>query len=169
MIKRLRGISGPGRFWPHCSALRSASAFRRRLARGSGRRSRPCRRAIRPARSRTAARAEQAAAVNPICVRLEGQLAALNRGGADPAAPIRSSATKMPPASSRPISTALSAQAKRRGCESGFFSLFTGQAPECQPLNAQIQQMRDNLDRTMSDLERLKSGNNYDQEGQRRR
>ena len=28
--------------------------------------------------------------------------------------------------------------------------------------------MRDNLDRAMSDLERLKSGNNYDQEGQRR-
>ena len=61
------------------------------------------------------------------------------------------------------------AQAKRRGCEGGgFFSLFTGQSPECQPLNAQIQQMRDSLDRTMSDLERLKSGNNYDQDGQRR-
>ena len=30
------------------------------------------------------------------------------------------------------------------------------------------QQMRDNLDRTMTDLERLKSGNNYDQDGQRR-
>ena len=61
------------------------------------------------------------------------------------------------------------AHAKRRGCEGGgFFSLFTGQSPECQPLNAQIQQMRDNLDRTMTDLERLKSGNNYDQDGQRR-
>ncbi|MES1264478.1 MAG: LuxR C-terminal-related transcriptional regulator, partial [Variovorax sp.] len=50
----------------------------------------------------------------------------------------------------------------------GFFSLFTGQAPECLPLNAQIQQLRDALDRTMSDLERIKSGNSYGQEGQRR-
>ena len=57
---------------------------------------------------------------------------------------------------------------KKPGCEGGgFFSLFTGRSPQCGPLNAQIQQMRGNLDRMMSDLERLKSGST-DQEGQRR-
>jgi hypothetical protein len=60
------------------------------------------------------------------------------------------------------------AQSKKQGCEGiGFFALFTGRSPQCAPLNSQIQQMRDNLDRTMTDLERLKSGNN-DQDGQRR-
>jgi hypothetical protein len=102
---------------------------------------------------------------NPVCVRLEGQLAVLSRGsGSDQIRRYEDAVAKQQADLDRAL-----AQAKRRGCEGGgFFSLFTGQAPECQPLNAQIQQMRDNLDRSMSDLERLKSGNNYDQDGQRR-
>jgi len=107
-------------------------------------------------------------ASNPVCVRLEGQLAILNRGGADPRADqIRRYDEAI--AKQQADLDRILAQAKRRGCNGGgFFSLFTGQSPECQPLNAQIQQMRDNLDRAMSDLERIKSGSNYDQDGQRR-
>src|ERR1700722_8311265 len=108
-------------------------------------------------------------ASNPVCVRLEGQLAIVNRGGADPGRPRQIKRYEDSAGKQQADLDRMLAQAKRRGCEGGgFFSLFTGQSPECQPLNAQIQQMRDNLDRTMTDLERLKSGNNYDQDGQRR-
>ncbi len=112
--------------------------------------------------------AEQPPPSNPMCVRLEGQLAMIDRGGADPARADQIRRYEEAAGKQQGELDRLQTQAKRRGCESGFFSLFTGQAPECQPLNAQIQQLRDTLDRTMSDLERIKSGNNYNQEGQRR-
>jgi hypothetical protein len=106
---------------------------------------------------------------NPVCVRLEGQLAIVNRGGADPGRADQIKRYEDATAKQQSDLDRMLVQAKRRGCEGGgFFSLFTRQSPECQPLNAQIQQMRDNLDRTMTDLERLKSGSNYDQDGQRR-
>jgi hypothetical protein len=110
---------------------------------------------------------EQAAS-NPVCVRFESQLAALDRGAADPA---RADQIKRYDDSIAKQQTELDrtlAQSRKLGCEGGgFFALFSGRAPQCQPLNAQIQQMHDNLDRMMSDLERLKSGSNYDQQGQR--
>jgi hypothetical protein len=108
------------------------------------------------------------AQANPVCVRLEGQLALVNRGAGDAALldaikHMEDSAGKQQADLDR-----LLARSKKQGCEGGgFFALFTGNSPECQPLNAQIQQMRDNLDHTMSDLERLKSGSS-DQESQRR-
>src|ERR1700733_5802037 len=105
---------------------------------------------------------------NPVCVRLEGQMAALNRGAVDPARAAQIKRYEDAAGKQQADLDRLVTHAKRRGCESGFFSLFTGQAPECQPLNAQIQQLRDSLDRTMSDLERIKTGNSYNQEGQRR-
>jgi Protein of unknown function (DUF2865) len=111
---------------------------------------------------------DQQAPSNPVCVRLESQLAIINRGGADPGRADQIRRSEDTVAKQQGELDRMLAQARRRGCEGGFFSLFTGQPPECQPLNAQIQQMRDNLDRSMSDLERLKSGNNYDQDGQRR-
>jgi len=59
------------------------------------------------------------------------------------------------------------AQSRRTGCEGlGFFSLFGGQPPQCGTLNSQIQQMRANLDRMMSDLQRL-HGADVDRDGQR--
>ncbi len=116
-----------------------------------------------PAQGQTAAPSDQPAS-NPVCVRLEGQLAILTRGGADQIRRGEDTIAKQQAELDRTL-----AQSKKRGCEGGgFFALFTGHAPECQPLTAQIQQMRDNLDRSMSDLEHLKSGNNSDQEGQRR-
>lgn len=106
------------------------------------------------------------AASNPICVRLESQLAALRSGAGDPRADqakrYEDAVAKQQADLDRTV-----AQSKRLGCETGFFALFTGGGPQCQPINAQIQQMRDNLDRAMSELERLKSGSN-DREGPRR-
>ena len=104
---------------------------------------------------------------NPVCGRLEAQLANLNRGIADPQADQLKRAEDAVAKQQADLDRLL-AQSKRQGCEGGgFFALFAGRSPQCQPLNAQIQQMRDNLDRMMSDLERLKSGGN-DQDSQRR-
>jgi hypothetical protein len=111
---------------------------------------------------------QTAATSTAVCVRLEAQLAILNRGASDPA---RADQIKRDEEAAGKQQVELDrtlAQSKRQGCEGGgFFALFTGRSPACQPLNAQIQQMRDNLDRLMSDLEHLKSGNS-DQEGPRR-
>ena len=106
--------------------------------------------------------------VNPVCARLEGQLAILNRNAADPARAEQIKRNEDAVAKQQAELDRLSAQSKRQGCEGGgFFALFTGRSPACQPLNTQIQQLRDNLDRLMSEQERLKSGNS-DQEGPRR-
>jgi Protein of unknown function (DUF2865) len=111
--------------------------------------------------------ADQAAS-NPICVRLESQLATLNRGAADPARADQIKRHEDAIAKQQADLDRTLAQSKKVGCEGGgFFALFTGGGPQCQPINAQIQQMRDNLDHTMTELERLKSGSN-DQEGPRR-
>jgi hypothetical protein len=106
--------------------------------------------------------ADQPPAGNPICVRLESQLAALRSGAGDQVKRYEDAVAKQQADLDRTV-----AQSKRAGCETGFFALFTGGGPQCQPINAQIQQMRDNLDRAMSELERLKSGN-ADREGPRR-
>jgi hypothetical protein len=114
----------------------------------------------------------QGAPVNPICPRLEGQLATIDRGGStDPAKDdqirrYQDAATKQQAELDR-----VTLQAKRMGCESsGFFSLFNGQSQQCSPVNNQITQMRANLDQINTSLERLRSGGfgGMDRENQRR-
>lgn len=114
----------------------------------------------------------QGPAANPICVRLEVQLAAVDRGGSsDPAKDdqirrYQDAATKQQAELDR-----LTLQAKRMGCDSsGFFSLFNNQSAQCGPVNNQIQQMRGNLDLITTSLERLRSGGlgGSDRENQRR-
>ena len=107
---------------------------------------------------------------NPVCQRLEAQLVALDRGAADPqrADQIRryeEAANRQQGELDRTI-----AQARRQGCEgSGFFDFFRGQSQQCTPLNNQIQSMRDNLDRIMADLQKLRGvGADYERDGQRR-
>jgi hypothetical protein len=110
-----------------------------------------------------------AQARNPICTQLEGQLSAFDRGitdasQSDQAKRLDDTARKQQADLDR-----LSAQARRSGCEgNGFFSLFVSQPAQCGPLNAQIQQARANLDRTMNDLQRAQSNTGADREGQRR-
>jgi hypothetical protein len=97
---------------------------------------------------------------NPMCSRLEGQLAALDRGASgDPARDdqirrYQDSQTRQQAELDR-----VTMQAKRMGCDSsGFFSLFNGQSAQCGPVNTQIQQMRANLDQITANLERLRGG-----------
>jgi hypothetical protein len=113
----------------------------------------------------------QGAAVNPMCPRLEAQLATIDRGGSgDPARDdqirrYQDSATKQQNELDR-----VTSQAKRMGCDSsGFFSLFSGQSAQCGPVNNQIQQMRANLDQITTSLERLRTGGGSpDRDNQRR-
>ncbi len=110
---------------------------------------------------------------NPICQRLEGQLATIDRGAGsgDPAKDeqirkYQEAQTRQQGELDRVVS-----QAKRMGCESsGFFSLFNQNSAQCGPVNNQIQQMRGNLDQITTSLERLRSGGlgGADRENQRR-
>ena len=113
-----------------------------------------------------------APSVNPMCPRLEGQLATIDRGGSsgDPAKDdqirrYQDAATKQQSELDR-----VTSQAKRQGCDSsGFFSLFSGKSAQCGPVNNQIQQMRANLDQIMTSLERLRGGGpGGDRDNQRR-
>ncbi|RTM05741.1 MAG: DUF2865 domain-containing protein [Bradyrhizobiaceae bacterium] len=111
---------------------------------------------------------------NPMCVRLESQLAVLDRGGGGDAAReeqirrYQDSQTRQQAELDR-----VTMQAKRMGCDStGFFSLFNGQSAQCGPVNTQIQQMRANLDQITGNLERLRGGGpggfNPERDNQRR-
>ena len=115
----------------------------------------------------------QGVPVNPMCPRLEAQLATIDHGssGGDPAKEdqirrYQDAATKQQSELDR-----VTLQAKRMGCDSsGFFSLFNGQSAQCSPVNNQIQQMRANLDQITTSLERLRSGGlgGADRDNQRR-
>ncbi|WP_050404692.1 DUF2865 domain-containing protein [Bradyrhizobium embrapense] len=117
--------------------------------------------------------APQGAQANPMCARLEGQLAAIDRGGGsgDPAKDeqirrYQDAATRQQGELDR-----VTAQARRMGCDSsGFLSLFNNNSAQCGPINNQIQQMRANLDQMTANLERLRTGGlgGADRENQRR-
>ena len=116
---------------------------------------------------------QQGAQGNPICIRLEGQLATIDRGAGtgDPAKDEQIRRYQEAQAKQQAELDRVTQQAKRMGCESsGFFSLFNGRSAQCGPVNNQIQQMRGNLDQITSSLERLRSGGigGADRENQRR-
>jgi hypothetical protein len=105
---------------------------------------------------------------NPACLRLEGQLASLDRGNFDPARADQIKRYEDAAARQQAELDRMNAQARRQGCEGrGFFSLFGGQPAQCTQINSQIQQMRVNLDRVLAELQQLQ-GNSADREGQRR-
>ena len=112
------------------------------------------------------------AAVNPVCPRLEAQLATIDRGGGgDPAKDEQIRRYQDAAAKQQSELDRVTSQAKRMGCDSsGFFSLFSGQSAQCGPVNNQIQQMRANLDQITTSLERLRGGGfgNADRDSQRR-
>ncbi len=69
---------------------------------------------------------DQPAASNPICVRLEGQLAMINRGAADPARTDQIKRSEDAVAKQQADLDRVLAQSKKQGCEGGgFFALFT--------------------------------------------
>src|SRR3977135_928936 len=110
--------------------------------------------------------------VNPICPRLEAQLATIPPGGSN--APARDEQIRRYQEAAAKQQSELdrvTSQAKRMGCDSsGFFSLFSGQSAQCGPVNSQIQQMRANLDQITTSLERLRGGGlgGADRDNQRR-
>src|SRR5215831_20969620 len=111
------------------------------------------------------------APVNPICPRLEAQLATIDRGAnGDPAKDEQIRRYQDAAARQQSELDRIRAQAKRQGCDSsGFFSLFNGRSEQCGPINTQIQQMRANLDQITSSLEQWRGGGlNAERDNQRR-
>src|SRR6266487_1424704 len=102
----------------------------------------------------------QGTAVNPMCPRLEAQLATIDRGGTgDPARDEQVRRYQEAASKQQGELDRVTSQAKRMGCDSsGFFSLFSGQSAQCGPVNNQIQQMRANLEQITTSLERLRGG-----------
>src|SRR5437763_15451965 len=84
---------------------------------------------------------QQGAQANPVCVRLEGQLATIARGAGtgDPAKDEQIRRYQEAAAKQQAELDRVTLQAKRMGCESsGFFSLFNGRSAQCGPVNNQI-------------------------------
>ncbi len=104
---------------------------------------------------------------SPACIRLETQLVNLDRGGGDARAEqirrYEESLARQQQELDRTV-----AQSRRLGCESSSFFLFgSGQPPQCDQLNRQVQNMRVNLARIQEGLERLQGSTN-DRDEQRR-
>src|SRR4051812_19248149 len=81
---------------------------------------------------------QQGAQTNPICIRLEGQLATIDRGAGtgDPAKDEQIRRYQEAQAKQQAELDRVTQQAKRMGCEgSGFFSLFHGRQAQCGPAN----------------------------------
>src|SRR5437899_9497401 len=114
----------------------------------------------------------QGAPVNPMCPRLEAQLATIDRGGGsgDPSKDEQIRRYQDAASKQQGELDRVTSQAKRMGCDSsGFFSLFSGQSAQCGPVNNQIQQMRANLEQITTSLERLRGGfGGTDRDNQRR-
>jgi hypothetical protein len=106
-------------------------------------------------------------AANQVCVRLESQLAMIDRGAADPARADQIKRAEDAVGRQQAELERLQAVARRTGCESSGFFLFGGQSPQCADVNGRIQRVRGDLDRTNSDLQRLQ-GNTPDRSDQRR-
>jgi len=105
---------------------------------------------------------------NPICARLEGQLATFDQtSGSQSRAQQISSAQDAIAKQQADLDRAVT-QAHKAGCAGeGFFAVFSALVPQCGPITSQIQQMRGDLDRMTTDLQKLQSGSD-DQSGQRR-
>ncbi|HXW26847.1 MAG TPA: DUF2865 domain-containing protein [Xanthobacteraceae bacterium] len=99
-----------------------------------------------------------APAPNQTCVRLESQLALIDRGATDPARADQIKRAEDAVKQQQFELDRLQAQARRNGCEGSGFFLFGGQPPQCADLNSQIQRVRGGLDRLNSDLQRLQGG-----------
>lgn len=112
------------------------------------------------------------ASPNPMCQRLEAQLAAVDRGGTDPGRAEQIRRYEDAAARQSAELDRVTNQAKRMGCDSsGFFSLFSNQSAQCGPVNNQIQQMRGNLDQITTSLERLRGSGgagSFERDQQRR-
>ncbi len=115
------------------------------------------------------AHAQQQPQASPYCSRLEAQLQAFDRGAADSSRADQIRKLEDAAGNQQTELDRQEAAARRAGCEgNSFFVLFSGQQAQCAPLNTKIQQMRGNLDRILTDIERLRGDPSSEREGQRR-
>jgi hypothetical protein len=108
-----------------------------------------------------------APSANPVCGRLEAQLAAIDRGATDPARAERT--RRIEDALNREQEDLDHAQAQwqRLGCQPvTLFTIFTSQPQQCGPLGNQIRQIRATIDQTTMDLERSRHGDEDDMQRQ---
>ena len=108
------------------------------------------------------------AAANPVCGRLEAQLAAIDRGaGGDPARAEQTRRIEETLNKQQADLDRTQSQWQRLGCQPlNLFSIFSNQSPQCGPLNNQISQMRAVIDRTMAELQRSRHGADDDMQRQ---
>jgi hypothetical protein len=104
---------------------------------------------------------------NRVCVQLENQLAAFDRGTNDPARAEQARRLDEAIHSQQAELDRNMANAKRIGCEGGFF-LFGGRPAQCGPLNGQIQTQRTNIERMQTQLAQLQNLAGPERESQRR-
>jgi hypothetical protein len=115
--------------------------------------------------AQTLAQAQQ----NPICTRLEAQLASFDRSASDPARADQIQRFEDAASNQQNEIDRQQALGRRMGCgNNSFFVLFSGEPAQCGPLNAKIQQMRANLDNIRSDLARLQGAAGPERDSQRR-
>lgn len=108
-----------------------------------------------------------AQAPNAYCQRLEAQLAAIDRGGADPSRAEQLRRYDETLNRQQFEMDRLTAQARRLDCgSSGLFSIFQTPAPQCDGLNRQIEQLRGNITRMRGEMQQLDG--NLDRAEQRR-
>ena len=91
-------------------------------------------------------------ASNPVCVRLETQLATINAGSADPTRADQVRRAEDAVGKQQADLDRAVAQAHKQGCAGeGFFALFSGLSPQCGPITQQIQQISQDGARKASD------------------
>lgn len=107
---------------------------------------------------------------NPVCTRLEGQLQTFDGGSANAARADQVRKYEQAEDNQQAEIDRQEATARRMGCErNSFLVLFSGQQAKCGPVNAKIQQMRNNLEQIQSQLERLRNDAEPDVRGGERR
>jgi len=107
------------------------------------------------------------AAPGPVCGRLEAQLAAIDRGTADPARAEQIRRIEDTLNRQQSDLDRVQAQWQRLGCQpANLFSIFVNQPPQCGQLNSQISQIRAAIDRTTYDLERSRRSGDDDMQRQ---
>lgn len=103
-----------------------------------------------------------------MCQRLEGQLAAIERGPNDPARAAQIGRYEGALRRQQGELDQTTMRSRQLGCErTGLFSLFANQPAECGPLARQVQQMHTTMDRLMTELQRARGGT-ADRESRRR-
>jgi uncharacterized protein DUF2865 len=107
---------------------------------------------------------------NPVCARLEAQLQAFDRGGADAARAEQVRKYEDAEAKQQAEIERQESSARRLGCQqNSFFVLFSGQQAQCGPINNKIQQMKSNLEQIQTQLEQLRGQSEGDERASQRR